>query len=70
MHDYIRSSIYLKFFFQTISVVPIPRLKFSSFSHIIPYLKKHGVNPVTGKKMAAKDLIHLKFSKDSEGKPS
>lgn len=36
-------------------------------THIVPYLKKHGVNPVTGKKMSTKDLIHLNFSKDSEG---
>lgn len=37
------------------------------FSHIIPYLKKHGVNPCSGKKLAIKDLIHLKFDKDAEG---
>lgn len=37
------------------------------FSHITPYLKKHGINPVTGKKMSAKNLILLKFAKDSEG---
>ncbi|VDK28892.1 unnamed protein product [Gongylonema pulchrum] len=36
-------------------------------AHIIPYLKKHGVNPVTGKKMTAKELIHLKFDKSSDG---
>ncbi|VDK84944.1 unnamed protein product [Onchocerca ochengi] len=36
-------------------------------TQIIPYLKKYGVNPVTGKKMAAKELIHLKFDKDSDG---
>ncbi|MCP9261201.1 Peptidyl-prolyl cis-trans isomerase-like 2 [Dirofilaria immitis] len=29
--------------------------------------KKHGVNPVTGKKMTAKELIHLKFDKDADG---
>ncbi|KAH7694918.1 peptidyl-prolyl cis-trans isomerase, partial [Aphelenchoides avenae] len=38
-------------------------------AHITPYLKKHGINPVTGKKMSAKDLIVLKFSRDSDGKP-
>nr|AAC38986.1 cyclophilin Dicyp-3 [Dirofilaria immitis] len=36
-------------------------------TQIIPYLKKHGVNPVTGKKMTAKELIHLKFDKDADG---
>ncbi|KAH7698603.1 cyclophilin Dicyp-3, partial [Aphelenchoides avenae] len=36
-------------------------------AHITPYLKKHGINPVTGKKMSAKDLIVLKFSRDSDG---
>lgn len=33
----------------------------------MPYLKKFGVNPVTGKKMTSKDLIHIKFDKDDEG---
>ncbi|KJH45633.1 peptidyl-prolyl cis-trans isomerase, cyclophilin-type [Dictyocaulus viviparus] len=37
-------------------------------THIIPYLKKNGVNPCTGKKMTSKDLIHLKFDKDEQGK--
>ncbi|ETN71538.1 peptidyl-prolyl cis-trans isomerase, cyclophilin-type [Necator americanus] len=37
-------------------------------THIIPYLKKNGVNPCTGKKMSSKDLIHLKFDKDGEGR--
>nr|CDJ94732.1 Peptidyl-prolyl cis-trans isomerase domain containing protein [Haemonchus contortus] len=37
-------------------------------THIIPYLKKNGVNPCTGKKMSSKDLIHLKFDKDEQGK--
>ncbi|KAK6103553.1 RING-type E3 ubiquitin-protein ligase PPIL2 [Brugia pahangi] len=36
-------------------------------TQIVPYLKKYGVNPVTGKKMTAKELIHLKFDKDSDG---
>ncbi|KAK6020677.1 hypothetical protein OSTOST_13666 [Ostertagia ostertagi] len=37
-------------------------------THIIPYLKKNGVNPCTGKKMSSKDLIHLKFDKDEQGR--
>ncbi|VDM91751.1 unnamed protein product [Litomosoides sigmodontis] len=36
-------------------------------TQIVPYLKKYGVNPVNGKKMTAKELIHLKFDKDAEG---
>uniref|UniRef100_A0A0M3HIG3 RING-type E3 ubiquitin transferase n=1 Tax=Ascaris lumbricoides TaxID=6252 RepID=A0A0M3HIG3_ASCLU len=36
-------------------------------THIVPYLKKHGVNPVTGKKLSSKELIPLKFSKDEKG---
>lgn len=36
-------------------------------THIAPYLKKYGLNPVTGKKLHAKDLIPLNFAKDSEG---
>ncbi|PIO66635.1 hypothetical protein TELCIR_11646, partial [Teladorsagia circumcincta] len=37
-------------------------------THIIPYLKKNGVNPCTGKKLSSKDLIHLKFDKDEQGR--
>uniref|UniRef100_A0A914UY15 RING-type E3 ubiquitin-protein ligase PPIL2 n=2 Tax=Plectus sambesii TaxID=2011161 RepID=A0A914UY15_9BILA len=36
-------------------------------THIIPYLKKYGINPVTGKKLDPKSLIHLKFGKDDKG---
>uniref|UniRef100_A0A915EGQ8 RING-type E3 ubiquitin transferase n=1 Tax=Ditylenchus dipsaci TaxID=166011 RepID=A0A915EGQ8_9BILA len=36
-------------------------------THITPYLKKHGKNPVNGKKLSAKDLVMLNFAKDSEG---
>ncbi|VDO24397.1 unnamed protein product [Haemonchus placei] len=38
-------------------------------THIIPYLKKNGVNPCTGMKMSSKDLIHLKFDKDEQVSP-
>lgn len=34
--------------------------------NIIPYLKKHGSDPVTGEKMEPKDLIRLHFAKNSE----
>ncbi|KAH9329671.1 hypothetical protein KI387_001779, partial [Taxus chinensis] len=36
--------------------------------HIIPYVKKYNKNPVTGAPLAVKDLIKLKFHKNSEGK--
>ncbi|CAJ0585518.1 unnamed protein product, partial [Mesorhabditis spiculigera] len=36
-------------------------------ANIIPYIKKHGSNPVSGKKLAIKDLVNLKFCKDEEG---
>ena len=35
--------------------------------HIIPYLKKHKKNPVTGKPLSPRDLIKLSFHKNSEG---
>lgn len=35
--------------------------------HIIPYIQKHGKNPVTGAPFAVKDLIKLQFHKNSEG---
>ncbi|CAI2338406.1 unnamed protein product [Caenorhabditis sp. 36 PRJEB53466] len=35
---------------------------------ILPYVKKHGKNPCTGKPLTAKDLIHLKFDKGEDGK--
>ncbi|CAJ0960267.1 unnamed protein product, partial [Mesorhabditis belari] len=36
-------------------------------ANIVPYIKKLGISPVTGKKLAIKDLVHLKFDKDTEG---
>lgn len=35
--------------------------------HIIPWLKKHGTNPVTGEKLEARNLITLKFDKNDAG---
>jgi peptidyl-prolyl cis-trans isomerase-like protein 2 len=35
--------------------------------NIVPYLKKFGTNPVTGKKLDAKDLIKLNFYKNEDG---
>ncbi|KAK3579828.1 hypothetical protein CHS0354_029558 [Potamilus streckersoni] len=36
--------------------------------NIVPFLKKFGINPATGEKMSAKDLIRLNFHKNAEGK--
>jgi len=35
--------------------------------HIIPWLKKHGTNPVTGEKLDGRTLTTLKFDKNEEG---
>uniref|UniRef100_A0A7E4VCR6 RING-type E3 ubiquitin transferase n=1 Tax=Panagrellus redivivus TaxID=6233 RepID=A0A7E4VCR6_PANRE len=35
---------------------------------IYPYVRKHKMNPVNGKKMTTKDLIVLHFAKDDDGK--
>ncbi|KAI9895303.1 hypothetical protein PsorP6_018948 [Peronosclerospora sorghi] len=34
---------------------------------VVPYIKKHQINPVTGKTLALNELIHLNFSKNSLG---
>lgn len=36
--------------------------------NIVPFLKHFGLNPVTGEKLNAKDLIKLNFFKNAEGK--
>ncbi|KAL8584776.1 hypothetical protein ACOMHN_035695 [Nucella lapillus] len=36
--------------------------------NIVPFLKKYGINPATGEKISAKDLIRLTFHKNSDGK--
>lgn len=35
--------------------------------NIVPFLKKYGVHPLTGEKLAAKDLVRLTFHKNAEG---
>ncbi|GFR72836.1 peptidyl-prolyl cis-trans isomerase-like 2, partial [Elysia marginata] len=35
--------------------------------NIVPFLKKYGLNPATGEKLSAKDLIRLNFHKNSKG---
>uniref|UniRef100_A0A183TE67 PPIase cyclophilin-type domain-containing protein n=1 Tax=Schistocephalus solidus TaxID=70667 RepID=A0A183TE67_SCHSO len=37
-------------------------------SNILPFVKKYGLNPVTGKKMKAGELIKLNFAKNADGK--
>jgi len=37
------------------------------FTHIVPYLKKYGFNPVTGEKLDAKSLVKLHFHKNNDG---
>jgi len=36
-------------------------------THIIPFLKRHGVDPATGEKMAPKDLTRLHFQRNGDG---
>ncbi|KAI9766314.1 MAG: Peptidyl-prolyl cis-trans isomerase cyp8 [Geoglossum simile] len=36
-------------------------------TNILPWLKKHGTNPVTGKKLESKELIKLNFHKNDDG---
>jgi peptidyl-prolyl cis-trans isomerase-like protein 2 len=35
--------------------------------HILPWIKKHGTNPVNGEKLESKDLIKLNFQKNEDG---
>ncbi|KAL5964342.1 RING-type E3 ubiquitin-protein ligase PPIL2 [Taenia solium] len=44
------------------------RLPFNCCRNIFPFVKKYGVNPVTGKKMKASELIKLNFCKNADGK--
>ena len=34
---------------------------------IIPFIRQHGTDPITGKKLAAGELVKLNFFKNSEG---
>ncbi|KAF7236168.1 hypothetical protein EG68_11749 [Paragonimus skrjabini miyazakii] len=36
--------------------------------NVLPFVRKHGLNPVTGKKMKAGELIKLNFYRNSDGK--
>merc|ERR1712131_367742 len=38
------------------------------FVNIIPWIKKYGTNPITGKKLEQKELIKVNFYKDTDGK--
>ncbi|KAM3177863.1 hypothetical protein ACTXT7_003700 [Hymenolepis weldensis] len=36
--------------------------------NVLPFVRKHGINPVTGKKMKVSELIKLNFHKNADGK--
>lgn len=36
-------------------------------THILPWLKKHGTNPITGESLKSSELIKLHFAKNDEG---
>ncbi|WAR03401.1 PPIL3-like protein [Mya arenaria] len=36
------------------------------FRSIVPFLKKYGINPVTGDKLSAKELVRLNFHKNAD----
>jgi peptidyl-prolyl cis-trans isomerase-like protein 2 len=36
-------------------------------TNIVPFLKKHGVHPLTGEKLSSKDLVKLTFHKNAAG---
>merc|ERR550534_2231915 len=36
-------------------------------TEILPWIKEHGVHPITGKKLSKKSLIKLKFYKNANG---
>lgn len=37
-------------------------------TNVIPFIKKYGVNPATGKKLELKELVRLNFAKNADGK--
>ncbi|KAJ3330594.1 RING-type E3 ubiquitin-protein ligase ppil2 [Blyttiomyces sp. JEL0837] len=63
----------LPFFCCALSLTPFESPRCTRAGHvfdlinIIPWLKKHGTNPITGEKLASKDLITLHFHKNAEG---
>ncbi|VUZ48631.1 unnamed protein product [Hymenolepis diminuta] len=36
--------------------------------NVLPFVRKHGINPVTGKKMKVSELVKLNFHKNADGK--
>eukprot|EP00850_Spirogloea_muscicola_P017473 SM000150S01732 [mRNA] locus=s150:222290:225887:- [translate_table: standard] len=46
---------------------PFKRLPFYCCANIVPYILKFGKDPVSGKPLAAKDLIKLRFHKNGDG---
>ena len=64
----------LPFFCCSISLQPVENPMITKEGHvfdllnIVPWLKKYGTNPITGKKMEAKSLIKITFHKNADGK--
>ncbi|XP_026694279.2 RING-type E3 ubiquitin-protein ligase PPIL2 [Ciona intestinalis] len=64
----------LPFFCCSISLQPVENPMVTKEGHvfdllnIVPWLRKYGTNPITGKKMEAKSLIKLTFHKNADGK--
>jgi len=64
----------LPFFCCSISLQPVENPMCTVEGHVfdllnvVPWLKKYGTNPITGKKMDAKSLVKLVFHKNSDGK--
>jgi len=64
----------LPFFCCSISMQPVENPMITKEGHvfdllnIVPWLKKYGTNPITGKKMEAKSLIKITFHKNADGK--
>ena len=64
----------LPFFCCSISLQPVENPMATKEGHvfdllnIVPWLKKYGTNPITGKKIDAKSLIKIIFHKNADGK--
>nr|CAB3265066.1 peptidyl-prolyl cis-trans isomerase-like 2 [Phallusia mammillata] len=64
----------LPFFCCSISLQPVENPMCTIEGHvfdllsIVPWLKKYGTNPITGKKMEAKSLVKMTFHKNADGK--
>lgn len=52
----------------TIPVCSVAEGTLFELTNIVPFLKKHGLNPATGQAMEAKDLLRVNFFKNQNGK--